>query len=681
MMPKRITLIAIALLFVVALPAQSWRKLKKSADELFEQGNYAQAADTYEKAWQKKQKKSELIFKAGEAYYLIRNYRKAAESYQHVKDKNDDFPLVGLKYARSLKQDKQYQKASDAFKAFVDNYTGDGKAILEGVVKTEIEGCEFAKNLPAQTNNDVELLFPGGGINSDTEEFAPFAVTNDYLYFSSSMGGKARVYGSQRQGNKWGKASIPGNFPVITNGQYCNASLAPDGERMYFTICNNDKDWDRMNTRCEIFVTKKQGVSWSQPVRLPDYINMSGVNTTQPYSIHRAGQEVLYFVSNREGGRGGLDIWFTTRDLGDEGNDFAFPVNLGPTINTLGDEISPFYDVEEGALFFSSNGQVSMGGYDIYKSIGDEASWSVPENLGLPFNSGADDYYFTKSNAGHVGFFASNRVFGGEKTNTTNDDIFEFTIGGRRITLKANAYDKANGEPLPAYTVELYQVFDDGSENMLIEKEINSGGYLFELLPNRTFRVQILSNGYETAGYQFVTNDPNTYTYGQPLFLEKASDETISFDDPVDPGTTTDENTTDTHSDPETTDPLEVDTDTTPTPEATEPGEAYTARGTSAKDTREYVTTAPKHSGIYYKIQLSAVKKFNPDHRKIKKAGDLGRIDTEELTEVNLTRILIGDFFTEDEARNALSEVHSRGIDVAYIVKYEDGVRYGRVNL
>ncbi|MCB0654077.1 MAG: PD40 domain-containing protein [Saprospiraceae bacterium] len=666
MMPKKLTFIAAALLFAVALPAQSWKKLSKSADDLFEQGNYAQAAQTYEQAWQKKQKKTELMFKAGEAYYLIRDYRKAAESYQYVKDDNNDYPLVGLKYARSLKQDKQYEKASDAFNKFLDSYTGDGKAILEDVVKIEIEGCQYAKNLPAQANKEIELVYPGTSVNSDADEFAPFAVTGDYLYFSSSMGGKARVYASQRQGSKWSKASIPGNFPVITNGQYSNASLSPDGQRMYFTICNNDKNWERLNTRCEIFVTKKVGATWSQPERLPDYINMKGVNTTHPFSVFRAGQEILYFASNREGGRGGLDIWFTTRDLGGEGNDFAFPVNVGPSINTLGDEISPFYDQEEEVLYFASNGQVSIGGFDIFKSVGDEASWSVPENLGLPFNSGADDYFFVKTNAGHGGFLASNRVFGGEKTNTTNDDIYEFTIGGRRISLKANVYDKSNGEPLKAYKVELYQVFEDGSENMLIEKEIADGGYLFELLPNRTFRVQVLSNGYEAAEYQFVTNDPNTYSYGQPLFLQKMEEDVISLNpteaDPMD--------------DTENTDPLEVDK-----PVKTYPaGAPYTARGTSPKDNKEYVTTAPKHTGVYYKIQLTAVKKYDPNHKKIKKAGELGRIDTEELNGSQLTRILVGDFFTEEEATNALSEIQAKGLDAAFIVKYEDGVRFGRVN-
>jgi peptidoglycan-associated lipoprotein len=668
MMPKRLILIAAALLLVATLPAQSWRKLKKSADELFEQGNYAAAATTYEQAWQKKQKKTELIFKAGEAYYLIRSYRKAADAYQHVKADNNDYPLVGLKYARSLKQDKQYEKASDAFKTFLDTYTGDGKAILEDVVKVEIEGCEFAKDLPAQTNKDIEIVYPGTTVNSEAEEFAPFALTSDYIYFSSSMGGKARVYASQRQGNKWSKASIPGNFPVITNGQYSNATISPDGQRMYFTICNNDKEWNRLNTRCEIFVTKKLGSTWSQPERLPDYINMKGVNTTHPFSVYRAGQEILYFASNREGGRGGLDLWFTSRDLGSEGNDFAFPVNLGPSINTLGDEITPYYDDQEEVLYFSSNGQVSIGGFDIFKSMGDEANWSVPENLGLPFNSGADDYYFIKTSAGHGGFIASNRVFGGEKTNTTNDDIFEFTIGGRRITLKANAYDKANGEPLNAFSVQLFQVFEDGSENMLIEQNITNGGYLFELLPNRTFRVLIKSNGYEDAEYQFVTNDPNTYTYGQPLFLQKMEEEIISLD-PTE---------ADSSEEPvETTEPLEAETPV----ETVEPGVEYTARGTSPKDNKEYITNAPKHSGVYFKIQLTAVKKFNADHKKIKQGAEFGRVDTEKLVGSNLTRVLVGDFFSEEEVKNVVYDIRRNGNDAAFIVKYEDGVRYGRVNL
>ncbi|GJM34159.1 MAG: hypothetical protein DHS20C18_31600 [Saprospiraceae bacterium] len=665
MMAKKIILIILGISIMGQLSAQSWKKLSKAADGLIKEGKYEEAAATYEQAWQKKQSKKDLIYKAGEAYYTIRDYRKAAEAYQNVKDENNNYPLVGLKYARSLKQDGQYKKAIDAFNSFADKYTGDGKAILQDVVNTEIKGAELGQTLGSQADRSVEVLYPGVEINSDAAEFAPFLVGPEELYFSSSMGGKARVYSSRKIGNRWSKAATPGNFPVISQGQYANATMTPDGERMYFTICNNDKRWDDLNTRCEIFVIKKQGAAWSQPERLPDYINMKGVTATHPFTIHQGGQEILYYASNRDGGRGGMDIWFAARDLGEDDNDFTFPINLGATVNTLGDEITPFYSADEGTLYFSSNGHVSIGGFDVLKTRGEETNWGTIENVGLPINSSADDYFFVKNSSSSTGFLVSNRAFGGEKSNTTNSDIFELQMGGKRIALKGNAYDQESGGLLNNITVSLFQVFDDGSDNLLISKEFASGSYSFELLPNRSFRVEVGKPGFLSGTYNFVTNDPNTFTYGQPVFLEPSmggGDEPLVMD-PVDPGTKPRPNVN------------------KPEPFPAEPGVTYTARGTSTKDNLEYVTSAPKHRGIYFKIQIAAVKRFNPNDSKYAAVQSLGRFDTEEIPSRGLTRVLVAEFFSQEDAESALQSVQSNGFSNAYLVKYEDGNRYGRVNL
>ncbi len=667
-MNKTIALLTLTCLLATGLQAQTWRKLSSTADEQLKQGNYAQAAENYEKAWQKKQKKKELIFNAGEAYYMIKDYRKAAEAYQHVKDENDKFPLVGLKYARSLKQDGQYEKAKMEFKKFIDSYAGEGKSVLEEIVQTEIKGCELGLDLPSRADRSIEMSFAGANVNSEAAEFAPFPMSDDLLYFSSAQGGRARIYNAQKQGKSWTKASIPANFPVIQNGHYGNGSLTPDGERFYFTICNADQAWNDLNTRCEIFVIKRTDSGWSSPERLPDYVNMNGMTATHPYASHEGGQEVLYFASNREGGRGGMDLWYVTRDLGGDDNDFTFPVNLGASVNTLGDEVTPFFDAEEGMLYFASNGHASIGGFDIFKSRGSESNWVKPENAGLPINSSADDLFFVKSKSGFGGFLVSNRVFGSDKTNTRNADIFEFTIGGRRITLKANVYDKTNGEPLKDVNVYLYQVFDDGTENLLINKSFASGAYLFELLPNRTFRVEATRDGYLSGTYQFSTNDPQTYTYGQPLTLDKLD---VTPDKPTVPDTGT----------AGTVKPKPGGKPVVSEPGI--PGDVYTARGISDKDNLEYTTSAPKHPGMYYKIQLAALKNYDAGSSKFEDVKALGRLDTEKLKGGNkLTRVLLGDYFTADDAKNMLRDVRNRkGFENAFIVQYQDGARFGKVNL
>lgn len=675
-MIKKIILLTLGLALITPLIAQkslSWKKQSKLADQQFESGDFASAAKNYEEAWTKKRNKKELIFRAGEAYYSIKDYRKAAEAYQNVKDENAVFPLVGLKYARSLKQDGQYDKASTEFQRFSDNYAGQSKAILQDIIEKEIEGCELGKNAPLQADRSINLQLLSSGINSDESEFAPYLLGNE-LYFSSARGGTARIYSSMRQGRSWGAANTPSNFPIIQNGHVCNGSFSSDNARYYFTICNADQKYNDLTSRCEIFVSKRTGNSWSQPERLPDYINMKGVTATHPYAVNKDGQEFLYFSSNRSGSRGGMDIWYVTRDLGLDNNDFTFPVNVGPTINTLGDEITPYYDVDSGSLYFSSNGQVSIGGFDIFRATGDEVNWTVPDNMGVPVNSSADDYFYIKNGDGASGFLVSNRVSGGEKTSTRHADIFSFgdspnapISNSSSLILQATAYDQVSGDPLPTFEVYLYEIFNDGSESLMVNQRFSNGSYYFDLLPNRLFKVEVHCQGFQTRSYQFSTDDPNVSQYGQPLFLAKAADGNVDvFPPPTTPPTAT--NPTPINPSAGTL----IDGNT---------GVTYTARGTAPNDNYEYTSNAPRYQGIYYKVQLVALRSFDPNHSSFQALKSYGRIDGETITRRDLTRVLLGDFFSKQEAINMLGTVQQSGFPNAYLVQYENGVRYGKINV
>lgn len=679
-MMRYLVFFLLALVWCTGLSAQkamSWKKHEKLADEQMEQGEYYEAAQNYEAAWKDKPKKTELIYKAAEAYYLVNDYRAAAEAYQHVSGRQDLDPVIGLKYARSLKQDGQYDKAIEAFRGVSESYTGPDKAILDDIIKMEIQGAEMAGQLAARQDRNMDMSYPGSAINSEDMDFAPYPVTPDLLYFSSNKGGKARIYASQRKGNTWSQAEIPANFPVIQTGHYANGSLSPTGDRFYFTICNDNRSWDQLKTRCELFVIKREGTNWTEPERLPDYINMNGITSTMPHVVHIGGREIIYYSSNREGGRGGMDIWYVVRDLGRNDNDYTFPVNLGPVVNTLGEEITPFYDQDEGTLYFSSNGHPSVGGFDIFRSLGEEVNWTIPENAGLPVNSSSNDFGFIINRAHTGGFLVSNRPFGGEKNNTRNTDIFEFSVGGNRLTLKGNVYDKESGELMDVITVSLYQQYGDGTENLLITKDFSSGSYLFELMANRNFRVEIKRNGYASQGYSFNTDDPSVMTYGQPVYL-MAGEVDLPLVDRNDPPVRKPNDGTEIRD----TDFGDTGTKVVERPPVNlnNSGEIYTARGSSSKDDLEYTTSAPQHQGVYYKVQLAAVGRFDPGSSKLADVQHLGRIDTEEIVGRGLTRILLADYFTEEEAKSALSSARSI-FTSAYIVKYEDGVRYGKVRL
>ena len=657
------------------LEAQSWRSLRRDAERAYEDGDLKTAAEKYSEAYNKKRKKEELTYKAGEIYFTLRDYRKAVEAYGPVKDQNDDFPLVGLKYARCLKQDGQYDRAVKAFEDFMQEYTGDGKDILEEIIRLEIEGCRYGMVAPAQANRELNVALLGDGVNSEKEDFAPFPISDNELYFSSNQGGRARIFVSERQNNRWTEGEAPRNFPVIQKGHFCNSAMSPDGNRIYFTVCNDDdKNWNDVKNRCEIFVSKRVGSQWSQPERLPDYINTQGVTATHPFVIHHRGSEILYFASNREGGLGGMDLWYAARDLGLDNNDFNFPVNLGPVVNTLGDEITPFYDRDNEVLYFASNGHASMGGFDVFQATGDEVSWSQPENMGIPVNSSADDYFYVLNPSRNGGFFTSNRVYAGNKITTVHEDIFEFSEGGRRVVLRGNVYDRLSGDPIGAISVRLFEVGQNG-ESELRSQNFSDGRYSFDILPDRQFRVEVSAYGYRPGSYRVNANDDNTDSFGQPIFLEKEGQEQFVPEPPP-------------ASEPEPpvnpirTEPLEPEE---PSPNSVgppanadmNPVAPYKTRSRNPNDNYEYETTAPRHAGNYYKVQIAAVGNFDP--ARFSDIASIGTLQTEFIIARNLHRVMLADFFSLADARAALSQVKAKGFTSAYLIEYIDGERYGRV--
>lgn len=709
-MRKYILLLVLLGLCLGHLSAQdlSWRKHRKLGNEYYEKGNYDLAAENYEKAWQKKKSKEELIFKAAESYYLIKDFRKAAECYQYVKNDNEDYPLVGLKYARSLKQDGQYEKAKQQFQTFWSTYTGEGKTILEDIIKNEIAGCELAKELPARARRDVEIRYPEGNINTEADEFSPTPAENNELFFTSTRGNRARIYSSFRQAELWTRASVPSNFPVIREGHYGNGAMSPNGNRFYFTICNDDKAFNDLTSRCELFVIRRNGSAWSSPERLPEYINIEKVTNTHPAVAHLDGREYVFFSSNREPTRGGMDLFYVSRDMTQDDLEFTFPANLGGTINTLGDEITPYYDAEERKLYFASNGHITIGGFDLFTATGNEQNWSTPENMGLPFNSGADDFGYSQNQAHTGGFLVSNRIFGGEKTSTRHTDIFEYTIEGRALTVQGNVYDRESGSSVDNIEVNLYEIDEDGGRNLIKTRNFTSGSYAFEVEADKAYEVEVIGNGFLNGAFQFTTTDTDTPTYGQPIFLLK--EPAIETEDP---SMTIEEQPVNTEELPMETPPVQpepeeeimlveddppvnipppssetIDESMNDAPEETtrpvhtsyEPEETeYVARAKSADDNYEYTSVSPRHEGIYYKIQLAAVRNYDPQHEKFLAVQSIGRLDTEKIIERDLTRVLLAEFFSKQEAYEALQVAQNNGFDSAYIVKYEDGTRFGKV--
>lgn len=606
----------------------NWRKNAKEAEALMKTGQFEEAGALFYAAWEAKPAKKDLAYQAGKAFSASKNYARAAESFENALSKPKSFPQAGLEYARALKQCGKYAEASKAFSDFIGSYKGEDLGKLAQVVETEIRGCELGTS--AATNPEtsgIAIEHLGPNINSRATEFAPIPFNEEILYFSSTRDGRAQIYRSQNDQGVWSTGSLSTNFPEIEKDHFCNGSLTPDNKRFYFTICKTVEKKDAPTTRCEIFVIKRQGNTWSLPERLRDYINLEEATTTHPVVIFNGTTEIVYFTSDRPGGFGGMDIWYITRDINSKEFDFTYPVNCGPAINTPMDEVTPYYDLEEATLYFSSNGHVSMGGFDILQASGSRSQWKAPDNAGAPFNSPADDYYFIRSPSKRMGFFVSNREFPPAKSSTTDEDIFQYfyempALSDDYPLVSGFVYDQMTGEVLSDVEVAVYEVTEKGEKFLAGKDKFSDGNYSFSLLNDRSYEISARKNGYEPGSITLNTSGPRPSEkgYSTPIFLNNASR-------PAPPPRPTDK-------------PKEEE---------------------------------PSASGAAYRIQVSAVRQY--DASRFSALKEVGAIRTEEIEGRGLTRVLVGNFATMGEAESARGTVIRKGFKGAIIVLYENGKR------
>ncbi|MEM8908265.1 MAG: hypothetical protein AAGD05_10505, partial [Bacteroidota bacterium] len=398
---------------------------------------------------------------------------------------------------------------------------------------------------------------------------------------------------------------------------------------------------------------------------------------THPFTVYQDQMEILYFASDRPGGKGGMDIWYMTRPINSEDIDFSLPRNAGKSINTLGDEVTPFYDPQEKSLYFSSNGQVGLGGLDVFKAQGERAQWSEAEHLGHPINSSADDYYYQFFESPANAYLVSNRLFGLDKIDSTNEDIFSVATPEKAILVKGAVYDEQTKQALGKIQVSLYEVKEDGQQRLLNAKTFSDERYAFELIPNRNLRITVEKEGYATASYDFNTHNYNMAKgYGQDLFLSTPTSESGNQQPVFENRPHSASSSHSLASTPKrSTEPKT--TTSTSSPRTAPPRVNTRPSGPKPRSNSQLVTpeNTPTYQGVYFKVQLTVVIDFYPNHSSYTGVKTMGRLDTEFLPAKNWTRVLLADFFTLGDARNAMIKAHQMGFPEAFLVKYRNGKR------
>jgi OOP family OmpA-OmpF porin len=454
-------------------------------------------------------------------YRKARDYKKAEETYKMIFEHNAlDYPEAQFYYARMLKANGNYQASKDEYIKFSESKnTKEIENIkqLKKLAKAEISGCDAAIELSKGMYSTI-VTHLNESINKAHVELSPMLIDTNTLIYASLNEDNLKLidpqnidsipyrkfYMAQKDSNQWmGGIEFPGPFndPKANVG---NGAISPDGNRFYFSKCNPN-DYGKMI--CRLQVSFKEKNKWQKPVDLGDLVNSLDYTSTMPaVGIDtKKNQEIVYFVSNREGGKGGMDLWYTSLDL--KKKIFKGAKNLGGTINTVGDEMTPFYEIQNRTLFFSSDGFPGLGELDIFQSIGELKTWSVPENIGAPYNSSADDIYYIKGKKSgeKSGFFVSNRKGGISLQNETCcDDIYEYSDPQfLNITVNGNVYEVSSDTlntrigNLPKLPVSLFRISKDGTEHLLKSTITdNKGNYFFQLEQGINYKVSVERSGY-----------------------------------------------------------------------------------------------------------------------------------------------------------------------------------------
>jgi hypothetical protein len=533
------------LLFVVLFVSQTLvfgqtvADLVKLGNKLEVEGHLYDAAVLFEKAWRIKPQEKDLAFRAGSNFYFARDYKKAIDCLQAVKTEEKQYSLVGLLYARSLKREQRYREASEAFSHFLNRYEGLNKKTLEDVCVTEIKGCDYALELKSQpVRSGIKFEVLPEAVNSIEDEYAPIPITDDLLYFSSDFQGKAKIFRVQRKEGVWSRPELAKGLPKPVEDQFGNGCFSPDGTRFFFTQCKTEQkkgeDGKKIAvTTCNIYLTRRNtNGAWSEPEKLRDYINQPGYNNTQPFLYEQNGEEILLFASNREGSVGGLDLYKCSRQIDSPDLDFSLPVNLGLSVNTIGDEVSPFVDAQAGILYFSSNGHINIGGFDIY-SIDLNQSGGMLTNLGLPYNSSSDDLGFTLKKSNNGGFLVSNRQALPQKVSTRHQDLFEFKPVVKSFELSAKAFDAVHQVSLRDLDVTLYEKDSDGQLQLLTMATFAEGDISFPIMNGKEYLIEIAKEGYKTQNASTQKRFETVNGYYITMSLEKLGQVVIDEQEPV----------------------------------------------------------------------------------------------------------------------------------------------------
>jgi len=485
-------IITFILLFGLGINASAQQK---KAEQTYEELGYKAAIPLFEN---KADLSTEDLIRIANAYRLNHDVNNAELWYSQVVQLSSE-AIHLLHYAQALHSNEKYDLAKEYYRKYQVKMGGNGPDQRGANLADAIEKIQAFKHTNVNIKNE-------SAINTGKLEFSPAYYENGIVFVSTLDPKKRKKNGKLKEENEEVDPWINDNFMTLyfankndegeledvevfsgnLSTKYHEGPVTFDksGGRIFFSrnqYLKGKKRTDKKGImKMNIYSAIKSGNDWNNVKELP-------WNTQEYEEVHptlTAEGNRLYFASNRSGGLGGMDLYYS--DF--QGGEWQEPVNLGNKINTAGNEIFPFIH-EDGTLYYASDGWGGFGGLDIFSAEqNEEKVWLNPTNIGTPFNSPKDDFGFILNMTGTEGYLSSARDGGSGR-----DDIYSFSmkdknqLGNQKIKATICVYDQLTDDRIEGAEIFIKKVRTDDSENLeedftmrLVETEIDNE-YLLKL--------------------------------------------------------------------------------------------------------------------------------------------------------------------------------------------------------
>jgi outer membrane protein OmpA-like peptidoglycan-associated protein/tetratricopeptide (TPR) repeat protein len=492
-------LIILTFLFVASFPLSAQKKYRTESQKAigyYEEGRryydmkyYPEAEKCLHDAINTDSSFQDAYLVLAEVYWEQKKYAPAVEYYSRGLAIDPKFYPKGYLNKGNLElKIGSYADALHSFKVYMEIDTSTGKYKQQA-----LHGMEVAKFGIYATSHPVEFEPKnlGNNVNSKSDDYWPSLSADEQTLvitrlvnvqeFNRSV--QEDFFFSNMTNTGWSLMQDAG-YPLNTPDNEGAQSISANGKLMVFTVCNRRG----VIGRCDIFFSVKEGDKWSFPMNMGGPLNTKAKETQPSLS---ADARTLYFASDREGGKGGLDIWMSKKN---EDGTWEIPVNLGDSINSPGDEMSPFIHPDDQTLYFSSDYLIGLGGFDIFFSRRNKnGTWGKPRNIGYPINTYRDETGLIVNARGDIAYFAS------DINTESGKDIFQFQLYKEARPLevsymKGTVIDEKTRDRLQA-NFELYDL-KDGKLISQSKSDPITGEFLVCIPTNRNYMLHVNRPGY-----------------------------------------------------------------------------------------------------------------------------------------------------------------------------------------